>query len=195
MARPVSKLRTYLRVAQALPQLRRYVVLGMFDGIIVTLSLIITVDVGKLGPKVLWTSVLSSLIGVAIASAWNTVQAELLERMTELRKIERTLLRPLRGTVLDKAHKVSIVLCSLVHALSPLAGLLLVLLYEYLRCLTPELALPITVTSAGIALGSLGIMYLGELRTSDIAKLSLLMSSATIGLVVVLLLLFGARGI
>ena len=195
MSNLVEKLRTYLRVAQALPQLRRYVVLGMFDGIVVTLSLIITADVGNLGLRILWASVISSLVGVAVASAWNTVQAELLERMTELRKIERTLLRPLRGTVLDRAHKVSIVLCSLVHALSPLAGLVLVVLYEYLKYAAPELALPITVASAGAILGSLGGMYVGELKTSDIAKLSLLMASATIGLVIILMFLFKFKSI
>ncbi len=185
-----SRLRTYLKVAQTLPLLRRYVVLGMFDGIIVTLSLIATADIGKLATGALWTAAIGSLVGIATASAWNTIQAELLERAAELRKIERTLLRSLKGTVLERAHKISMLLCALVHAVSPLTGLLLVILYLHLKSysITSPYALPITTVVAGSVLGVLGIMYLGELEKSDVAKLSLLMSSATIGVVIILLL-------
>ncbi|NPB00327.1 MAG: hypothetical protein GXO10_03035 [Crenarchaeota archaeon] len=186
-----EKIRTYLRTAEAVPQLRRYITLGMFDGIVVALAAIIAVDLKNLSSSILWTSGLSSLLGVALASAWNTVQAELLERASEIRRIERTILRPLKGTMLEKAYKVSIVICTIAHSLSPLTGLLLILLYLTLRSIVPGTALPLTMLSGSIVLGLLGLMYKNELERKDLVKLCMLMSSVTVGLVIVLALVLG----
>jgi len=41
MSKIFDKLKTYLKTAEALPQLRRYITLGMFDGIVVALAAII----------------------------------------------------------------------------------------------------------------------------------------------------------
>jgi len=186
-----EKLRTYLRTAEAVPQLRRYITLGMFDGIVVALAAIIAVDLKNLSSSILWTSGLSSLLGVALASAWNTVQAELLERASEIRRMEKIILRPLKGTMLEKAYKVSIVVCTLAHSLSPLTGLGLILLYLYLRSWVPFSALPLTMLSGSVVLGSLGLMYRNELSRKDLAKLCVLMSSITVGLVIVLAVVLG----
>ncbi|NPA69268.1 MAG: hypothetical protein GXO26_00505 [Crenarchaeota archaeon] len=186
-----EKIRTYLRTAEAIPQLRRYITLGMFDGIVVALAAIIAVDLKNLSSSILWTSGLSSLLGVALASAWNTVQAELLERASEIKKIERTILRPLKGTMLEKAYKISIMICTIAHSLSPLTGLLLILLYLALRSVAPGTALPLTMLSGSIVLGLLGLMYKNELEKKDLVKLCMLMSSVTVGLVIVLALVLG----
>ncbi len=186
-----EKIRTYLRTAEAIPQLRRYITLGMFDGIVVALAAIIAVDLKNLSSSILWTSGLSSLLGVALASAWNTVQAELLERASEIRRIERTILRPLKGTMLEKAYKISIMICTIAHSLSPLTGLLLILLYLTLRSVVPKAALPLTMLSGSIVLGLLGLMYKNELARRDLVKLCMLMSSVTVGLVIVLALVLG----
>ncbi len=187
-----EKLRTYLRTAEAIPQLRRYITLGMFDGIVVALAAIIAVDLKNLSSTILWTSGLSSLLGVALASAWNTVQAELLERASEIKRMERMILRPLKGTMLERAYKVSILICTLAHSLSPLTGLGLILLYLTLRSIVPGSALPLTMLSGSIVLGSLGLMYRNELARRDLVKLCILMSSITVGLVIVLAVVLGS---
>ncbi len=186
-----TKLKTYLEIAEALPQLRRYITLGMFDGIVVALAAIIAADIKNLSSTILWTSGLSSLLGVSLASAWNAVQAELLERSSEIKKIEKVMLRPLRGTILHKAHKITIAVCTIAHALSPLSGLFLILLYISIRTILPSIALLITMISGSIILGTLGLMYRSEMKRRDLVKLCLLMPSITIGLVVVLSLVLG----
>ncbi len=192
MSKIFDKLKTYLKTAEALPQLRRYITLGMFDGIVVALAAIIAVDIRNMSTTVLWTSGISSLLGVSLASAWNTIQAELLERSSEIRKMERVMLRSLKGTILEKAHKVSIAICTIAHSISPLTGLLLILLYTSMRSIFPKISLLITILCGSAVLGMLGLMYRKELKRRDLVKLCLLMSSVAVGLVIIISIVLGS---
>jgi len=191
MRQRLRRLITYLQLTDTLPQIRRYVVLGVFDGLLVALSIVTAAFARGLSSETIWTTGLSSVMAVVIASAWNTIQAEVFERVAELRKIERTILRPLRGTVLDHAHKVAAAVCVLVHALAPLAGLLILYIYTLLLKIIPDMAFYITLGVAGTLLALLGLMYVRELSVKDVVKLSSLMASAAISLVAVILLLLG----
>lgn len=86
---------------------RRYMVLGAFDGLVVGVSLIVTL--GTLSNEELVIhSALSGIIGVSAASFWNTVVAESREKAIELRNLERQMLRALKGTIYEKVNNYSV---------------------------------------------------------------------------------------
>ncbi|MCQ4344473.1 MAG: hypothetical protein NO117_05895 [Sulfolobales archaeon] len=136
---------------------RRYMVLGAFDGLVVGVSLIVAL--GTLSNEELVIhSALSGIIGVSAASFWNTVVAESREKAIELRNLERQMLRALKGTIYEKVNNYSVWISALIHALSPLLGMLIVLAYTLSESTTLATALGLAVISA------LGLMYEGTIK-------------------------------
>ena len=181
-----------LRVTGTVPLIRRYIVLGVFDGLLVSLSAVSASYLHNMEVSVLNIYALSSIIAVVVASLWNTIQAEVLERIAELRKIERSMLRSMRGTLIEHAHKISAIVCVIAHSLSPLAGLVVVYIYADLCTVVGHsTAFYITVAAAAALLAALGLLYLGELPTRDLLKMSALMTSASISLIMIMYAVFG----
>ncbi len=136
---------------------RRYTVLGAFDGLIVGLSLVITLGVIE-NPDIVFHSALSGIAGVSAASFWNTIVAESREKELELKGLERHMLRPLKGTIYERAARYTVWISALIHALSPLIGLSVVFVYLYTQNLVHS-----AVTGLA-AVASLGFMYEGEVK-------------------------------
>ncbi len=181
-----------LRVTGTIPLIRRYIVLGMFDGLLVSLSAVSASYLRHTSISMLHLYALSSILAVVIASLWNTIQAEVLERIAEIRRIERSMFRPMRGTLIEHAHKISAFICVIAHSTAPLAGLIVVYSYVYLTSLIgSNLAFITTVAVAALLLAALGLLYLGELSSRDILKMSALMTSASISLIMLLYVVLG----
>ncbi len=185
-----------LRVTGTIPLIRRYIVLGMFDGLLVSLSAVFASYLRGVDVNALRTYALSGILAVVVASLWNTLQAEILERAAEIRRIERSMFRPLRGTLIEHAHKISAIFCIVAHSLAPLSGLAVVYIYSYLVEVTqPDVAFYTTIAITATVLAALGLLYLGELTLRDILKMSALMTSASISLILLLYAVFGSSGI
>lgn len=186
----VSKLRDYANLTDLTPILRRYIILGVFDGVLITLSTIVTSYITNVNPEITWKIGLSCLIGVVFASTWNTIQAEWFERTSEIKKLEKLMFRKLRGTIIDKAHKISAIICIIAHALSPLVGLIPLTLYTYLRYYGPDLSIEFAIISTITILVVLGLLYSKEFGLKQCLKTSLFMSTAGIGVILVCAILF-----
>ncbi|MBP1356969.1 MAG: hypothetical protein JZD40_00545, partial [Sulfolobus sp.] len=79
--------------------IRRYIILGSFDGLLVALSIIISSAVARTPSIKIIPLTLSGIVGVSISSMWNTIVAEYKEKEEELRRLERQMMKSLKGTV------------------------------------------------------------------------------------------------
>ncbi|MEM2662381.1 MULTISPECIES: hypothetical protein [Metallosphaera] len=138
------------------PMLRRYLVLGAFDGVLLSLGILVSSILANAPSRVIELTVVSGIIAVSISSAWNSLIVEVKERKLEFDRLERQMMRSLKGSTYDYGMKVTIVLSVLAHGLSPFLGLISL----YVTLLTRALAYGI-VTSLG-ELFLLGLAYEGS---------------------------------
>lgn len=137
---------------------RRYIVLGAFDGLLVALSIIASSAVSNTPISKLIPLTLSGIIGVSLSSMWNTIVVELKEREEELKRLERQMMRSLKGTVYDYSLKISVILSTISHTLSPFLGVIPLLLYIATRNVI------LTILLSGGSLSILGVFYEGQLK-------------------------------
>ncbi|AWS00649.1 hypothetical protein DFR87_08520 [Metallosphaera hakonensis JCM 8857 = DSM 7519] len=104
--------------------LRRYLILGAFDGVLLSLGILVSANLAKAPQNVTELSVISGIIAVSISSAWNSLIVEAKERRLEFDRLERQMMRSLKGSVYDYGMKITIVLSVLSHGLSPFLGLI-----------------------------------------------------------------------
>ena len=152
-------LKEYLRLvlSEGKSSFRRYLVLGAFDGLVVSLSILLAVG-NALSVGDVISAVTSGLIGVSASSFWNTLVAEGKEKELELRELERQMLRSLKGTVYERSARIVVWVSSLIHALSPLIGFVNVLVFLAVRDV-------VIAGGVGIAtISALGLVYEGDLR-------------------------------
>ncbi len=138
--------------------LRRYTILGAFDGVLLATGILISNSAVKIPPKDILLSVISGIIAIAISSAWNALVVEAKERQKEFRDLERQMMRKLEGTVYEYGMKSTIVLSALLHGVSPFLGLIPVLIYVYSRSIL------FGVGSSLASLFILGVLYEGNLK-------------------------------
>jgi len=161
--------------------LRRYIVLGSFDGLLVALSIIISSAISKTSiPKVIPLTV-SGLVGVSISSLWNTVIAEYKEKERELKELERHVMRSLKGTVYDYSFKISVILATLAHTLSPFIGLVPLIVYIVSKNVA------ITILLSVVSLSILGFIYEGEIKEKLLTMILMVIAGLTSALFSILI--------
>lgn len=112
---------------------RRYFILGMFDGIITSISVVFGGFLTSTADRELITVGLSGLIGVAVSSGANAFVVEERETTLQLEKLERQMMRSLKSTIYYTSFRASIWISVIVHGLSPLVGLLVIYSYVVMR--------------------------------------------------------------
>lgn len=153
--------------------IRRYIILGSFDGLLVALSIIISSAVARTPSIKIIPLTLSGIIGVSISSMWNTIVAEYKEKEEELRRLERQMMKSLRGTVYEYSMRIGILLATLSHTVSPFVGIVPLLIYLILKSVT------LTILLSAVSLSLLGIIYEGELR-EKLLTMTLMVSAGII---------------
>mgnify|MGYP001772522332 CR=1 FL=1 len=138
--------------------IRRYIILGAFDGILVSISVLITSVLAGESLDKITSVVLAGIMGVTISSMWNTLVVEVKEKREELKHLEMQMMRTLKGTIYDYSFKISIILSTLSHSFSPFIGLVTLLIYN----LTKNVLL--TIVFSSLALSGLGVVYEGDLK-------------------------------
>ena len=137
---------------------RRYIVLGSFDGLIVALSIIVSSAISKTPTSKIIPLTLSGIVGVSLSSLLNTIVAEYKEKEKELKDLERHVMRSLKGTIYEYSFKISIMLATLAHTLSPFIGLVPLIIY----IVTKNIIL--TILLSAISLSILGVVYNEKLK-------------------------------
>jgi predicted membrane protein (TIGR00267 family) len=185
------RLREYDEITNVRPIIRRYFVIGAFDGALTVLGIIIGASAfGDLeAHKVLVVSAsFGAAIALAVSSAVGAYEAERVEKKLDIRTIERAMLARLSEEH-QEAFRFAAILSAIVHGIAPLiAGLLPVIPFLLLDARTATVLAVIITLVILFALGA----YLGNLVRERVLVTGLRFAAAGIGTALILWLL-GAR--
>ncbi|MEM4080284.1 MAG: hypothetical protein QXY37_03070 [Metallosphaera sp.] len=140
------------------PVLRRYLILGAFDGVLLTLGILVSSGLANVSLNATILSVLSGVVAISISSAWNSLIVEAKEKKLEFDRLERQMMRSLKGSTYDYGMKVTILLSVVSHGLSPFLGLISLVVSIVTRSLITGVIISIA------ELFILGLAYEGTVR-------------------------------
>jgi len=185
------RLREYDEITNVGPIIRRYFVIGAFDGALTVLGIIIgssafgTLEEHK---ALVLSASFGAAIALAVSSAVGAYEAERVEKKLDIRTIERAMLARLSEEHRE-AFQFAAILSAIVHGVAPLiAGLLPIIPFIFLDARTATVA---AVATTLVILFVLGV-YLGNLVRERVLVTGLRFAAAGIG-TAVLLWLLGAR--
>jgi predicted membrane protein (TIGR00267 family) len=185
------RLREYDEITNVRPIIRRYFVIGAFDGALTVLGIIIGSSAfGDLeAHKVLVVSAsFGAAIALAVSSAVGAYEAERVEKKLDIRTIERAMLARLSEEH-QEAFRFAAIVSAIVHGIAPLiAGLLPVIPFLLLDARTATVVAIVITLVILFALGA----YLGNLVRERVLMTGLRFAAAGIGTALILWLL-GAR--
>jgi predicted membrane protein (TIGR00267 family) len=185
------RLRDYDEITNVGPIIRRYFVIGAFDGALTVLGIIIGASAfGTLEQHkaLVLSASFGAAIALAVSSAVGAYEAERVEKKLDIRTIERAMLARLSEEHRE-AFQFAAILSAIVHGVAPLiAGLLPILPFVFLDART---ATVVAVVITLVILFLLGA-YLGNLVRERVVVTGLRFAAAGIGTAAILWLL-GAR--
>ena len=185
------RLREYDEITNVGPIIRRYFVIGAFDGALTVLGIIIGASAfGTLEEHkaLVLSASFGAAIALAVSSAVGAYEAERVEKKLDIRTIERAMLARLSEEHRE-AFQFAAILGALVHGIAPLiAGLLPIIPFVFLDART---ATVVAVAITLVILFLLGV-YLGNLVRERVLVTGLRFAAAGIGTAAILWLL-GAR--
>ncbi len=185
------RLREYDEITNVGPIIRRYFVIGAFDGALTVLGIIIGASAfGTLEEHkaLVLSASFGAAIALAVSSAVGAYEAERVEKKLDIRTIERAMLARLSEEHRE-AFQFAAILSALVHGIAPLiAGLLPIIPFVFLDART---ATVVAVAITLVILFLLGV-YLGNLVRERVLVTGLRFAAAGIGTAAILWLL-GAR--
>jgi predicted membrane protein (TIGR00267 family) len=185
------RLREYDEITNVGPIIRRYFVIGAFDGALTVLGIIMGASAfGTLEEHkaLVLSASFGAAIALAVSSAVGAYEAERVEKKLDIRTIERAMLARLSEEHRE-AFQFAAILSAIVHGVAPLiAGLLPILPFVFLDART---ATVVAVVITLVILFLLGA-YLGNLVRERVVVTGLRFAAAGIGTAAILWLL-GAR--
>ncbi len=185
------RLREYDEITNVGPIIRRYFVIGAFDGALTVLGIIIGASAfGTLEEHkaLVLSASFGAAIALAVSSAVGAYEAERVEKKLDIRTIERAMLARLSEEHRE-AFQFAAILSALVHGVAPLiAALLPIIPFVFLDA---RIATVVAVAITLVILFLLGV-YLGNLVRERVLVTGLRFAAAGIGTAAILWLL-GAR--
>ena len=116
-----ERLKHYIFISGADEIMRRYAVINSFDGLITAFGIVNGLSLsGNLRPDLAVISCISSGVSMALSGFLGVYMSEKAEREADMRELERHLISSLRGTNIDRAMRVSVILTALIDSVSPL---------------------------------------------------------------------------
>ena len=185
------RLRDYDEITNVGPIIRRYFVIGAFDGALTVLGIIIGASAfGTLEEHkaLVLSASFGAAIALAVSSAVGAYEAERVEKKLDIRTIERAMLARLSEEHRE-AFQFAAILSAIVHGVAPLiAALLPIIPFVFLDARTATVVAVVITLVILFALGA----YLGNLVRERVVVTGLRFAAAGIGTAAVLWLL-GAR--
>jgi predicted membrane protein (TIGR00267 family) len=155
-----KRLKRYISISGADEIIRRYAVINSFDGLIAAFGIVNGLSLsGNLRSELAVISCMSSGISMALSGFLGVYMSEKAEREADIKELERHLVSSLRGTEIDRAMRVSVLLAALIDSLSPLLSAFIVTIPFILSMygvLTVEQAYYGFMISSVVLLASLG---------------------------------------
>ena len=185
------RIREYDEITNVGPIIRRYFVIGAFDGALTVLGIIIgayAVGASEAHKALILSASIGAAIALAVSSAVGAYEAERVEKKLDIRTIERAMLARLSEEH-KEAFQFSAILSALVHGIAPLlAALLPIIPFAFLDFRDATIA---AILISFVLLFVIGA-YLGNLVRERVIVTGLRFVAAGLG-TAVLLWLMGAR--
>ncbi|MCI4371479.1 MAG: VIT1/CCC1 transporter family protein [Thermoplasmata archaeon] len=182
------RIREYDEITNVGPIIRRYFVIGAFDGALTVLGIVIGASaVGSLEQHkaLILSASFGAAIALAVSSAVGAYEAERVEKKLDIRTIERAMLARLSEEH-KEAFRFAAILSALVHGVAPLiAGLLPVIPFVFLDAGTATIAAIVITLAILFVLG----VFLGNLVRERIFVTGLRFVAAGAGTAAILWLL------
>lgn len=185
------RIREYDEITNVGPIIRRYFVIGAFDGALTVLGIIIgasAVGATEAHKALILSASIGAAVALAVSSAVGAYEAERVEKKLDIRTIERALLARLSEEH-KEAFRFAAIVSALAHGVAPLFAALLPII--------PFLFLDVRSATIGAILVTLAILfvigsYLGYLVRERAIVTGLRFVAAGLGTAVILWLM-GAR--
>ncbi len=185
------RIREYNEITNVGPIVRRYFVIGAFDGALTVLGIIIgasAVGATEAHKVLILSASVGAAVALAVSSAVGAYEAERVEKKLDIRTIERALLARLSEEH-KEAFRFAATVSALVHGIAPLiAALLPVIPFLFLDVRTATVAAILVTLVILFVIGA----YLGNLVRERVLATGLRFVAAGLGTAVVLWLM-GAR--
>lgn len=186
------RIREYDEITNLAPIVRRYFVIGAFDGALTVLGVIIgAVSFGatEAHKALIISSSVGAGIALAVSSAVGAYEAERLEKKLDIRTIERAMLARLSEEHRE-AFRFAAIASALVHGVSPLfAALLPILPFAFLDFRSATIAAVVVTFVILFAIGA----YLGSLLRERLLVTGLRFVAAGIGTAILLWIMGAPR--
>ena len=168
--RLVEDFKYYGRISGVGSVVRRYFVMNAFDGTLTMLGVILgSYFAVGVRPRFVVSAGLGAMIAMVVSGFAGTFMTESAERARELKRIERKLLRRLRGTERERAAFFASVYAAVVDGVSP-ALAALVCVFPYILALwgvlSGELVFYLSLVISALVLFGLG-WYLGRISKEN----------------------------
>jgi predicted membrane protein (TIGR00267 family) len=187
----ISNIKKYLRISRAGGLIRRYFVMNAFDGALTIFGVILGAYAAGISDLRLVVSIgIATSIAVGISGVWGAFLTETAERRRELRSLEKSLHRKLKGTEIERAFTATTYLTAAVDGLSPFVAAIFILAPFILA--PPGMSVTtiyhtsfVLATSVFFLLG----VYLGRISKENLllSALKLLLAGAICMIVIMLL--------
>ena len=187
------RIREYGEITNVGPIVRRYFVIGAFDGALTVLGIIIgasAVGATEAHKALILSASIGAAVALAVSSAIGAYEAERVEKKLDIRTIERALLARLSEEH-KEAFRFAAILSAVAHGIAPLiAALLPIIPFAFLDVRSATIAAILVTLVILFVIGA----YLGNLIRERVIVTGLRFVAAGLGTAVVLWLL-GARPI
>lgn len=193
----IKNIRKYLRISEGGGLLRRYFVMNAFDGVLTMVGVVMGAYVAGVTDFALVIAIgIATSVAVGVSGLWGAFLTEAAERRGELKSMEKSLHRELKGTEIEEAFRVTTYLTAVVFGLSPfIAAITLLLPFGAYMAFPTEEATAQEVYLASFALAGvvfvlLGI-YLGRISRESMVLSALKLLLAGVVCVIIIMLLSG----
>ncbi len=128
LKKQIGNIRRYLKISEGGGLIRRYFVMNAFDGALTIFGVILGAYVVGISDFSLVVSIgIATSIAVGISGVWGAFLTETAERKKELKSLERSLHRKLKGTEIDSAFRATIYITAAVDGISPFIAAMFIL--------------------------------------------------------------------
>lgn len=152
-----------------------------FDGILTIMGIIMGSFFGHVtNPEFIITAGLGASIAMGVSGSWGSFMTEKAERRKKVAELEKLVLKSMKNTKIEKAHKFATLVITLIDGLSPFIASFLVLIPFLV--LSSEMILYAYISSMTVAFLLLIILgaFLGKVSQESMLKYSLNMVFAGI---------------
>lgn len=160
-----ERIRYQLKVANVRPILRRFLMNTVFDSVFTCMGIIIGAATGSAMNSILiFGTTLTGALAMGISSGVSTYEAEGVERVIALKKLEKSMLRDLDETVQERASKVGQIIIGVTNFAVPI--LIALSLTLPILIINSIIALYFTVGIATAILFGMGAYFAKVARTN-----------------------------